>query len=74
MTTTLFEQYQEIIGQPQPIHATQDHLDELGKLLDELERVEAFMDASSTSREDYLMAETERDRLVDIVHLMCEQV
>jgi hypothetical protein len=74
MTTTLFEQYQEIIGPPKPVLATQEHLDEVGKLLDELERIEIFMDAPNTSKDDYHYAEIERDRLVDILHTMVEEV
>ena len=57
-----------------PGMASQEHLDEIGHLLDNLERVEIYMESPQCTRDEYDDCKLERDSLVDRIHLMCEDV
>jgi hypothetical protein len=53
--------------------ASQEELDELGLLLDELERVEAFLD-TNCSVKDRKDSEAELDSLTDRIQLLVDKV
>lgn len=71
---TLIQEYNEIIGEPVSLGATQQDLDTIGLYLDELERVEIYMESSSCTREEYADCEVERLHLVDIIDMMVQKV
>ena len=72
MTTTLQELYQ-LCNSGVSFGASQEELDLLGELLDELERVEAFLD-TNCSTQDRKDAETERLSLADRLDALVERV
>ena len=70
--TTLQELY-SLCGCGVSSHASQQELDTLGLLLDELERVEAFLD-TDCSLQDRKDSEVELDTLTDRIALLVEKV
>ena len=70
----LIKEYNELMGVSAPIFATQIELDEIGQLLDEMERVEAYMDASKCTRDEYADCEAERLSLCDRLDVLLERV
>lgn len=72
--TSLISEYNEIIGDPQPVFATQEHLDQIGVYLDEMERIEAYMDSDKCTRDEYADCESERLYLCDRLDALMEYV
>lgn len=71
---TLLADYQQIVGTTRPPYASQEELDQLGQLLDELERVEAYMYSSQCTRDEYHDCELERRSLSDQIDVLMEYV
>lgn len=72
--STLFTEYKEIVGAPTSLQASQEHLDRIGHYLDEMERVEAYMESSQCSQAEYLDCESERLFLCDQLDALIEDV
>ena len=69
--TTVAELVQ-IASTDNPVYASQDVLDEVGHILDELERVEIYMNSPSCSLDEYADCEAEVDRLTDQLNYYLE--
>jgi hypothetical protein len=72
--TSLISEYNAIIGQPTQVCATQDQLDQIGLYLDEMERIEAYMDSDKCTRDEYADCESERLYLCDRLDALMEYV
>jgi hypothetical protein len=72
MSTTLQELYQ-LCNSGASVRASQEELDELGLLLDELERVEAFLD-TDCSYQDRKDSEAELWSLTDRIDALVAKV
>lgn len=72
--TSLISEYNEIVGSPTPTQAPQEHLDLIGHYLDEMERVEAYMDSDQCTRQEYEDCESERLFLCDQLDALIETV
>lgn len=70
----LLESYQEILGAPRPLHATEEELEQLGHLLDRLELTEAYTDSSSCTAEEYDQCQVEIKTLCDRIDTLMEVV
>ena len=57
-----------------PVYASQEVLDEVGHILDELERVEVYMNSSHCSLDEYADCEQEVDRLTDQLNYYMELI
>lgn len=73
--TSAIEQVLEIAKSDPGIGpAPQEILDEIGFMLDELERLEIYMDSSQCSADDYDLCVLERDSLADRLDVLVEMV
>lgn len=74
MSVTLIDQYNEIVGAPVSPFATQDELDQIGHLLDEMERVEVYMESDSCTSDEYDECHLERLFLADQLDYLIAKV
>lgn len=74
MTTSLIERYNEIVGAPQPLFATEEQLERMGYLLDRLEELEIFQETPSITSREYDNATAEIDSVTDELAMLMEYV
>ena len=72
--TSLISEYNALLGPGVQVCATQDQLDQIGLYLDEMERIEAYMDSDKCTREEYADCESERLYLCDRLDALMEYV